>query len=213
MAILSKACKPDNFELHNSLQLHIRGLHSNFVDCESFLESNSPDILALCETNLDDSIDSGNFSVRGYLPLIQKDSSTHMHGLAIYVKEGLPFARGISLENSADSYLCFQLALLHSVSYFFFLYQLPSLSLRMVFDSISSNIDEVLSINPSANVFVFGDFNIHHKDCLTYSGGNDRSGELCYNFSISCFQLALLHSVSYFFFLYQSPSPSLSTVF
>ena len=78
----------------------------NFVDCESFLESNSPDILALCETNLDDSIDSGHFSVRGYLPLIQKDSSTHMHGLAVYVKEELPFARGLSVENSADSYLC-----------------------------------------------------------------------------------------------------------
>ena len=55
----------------------------------------------------------------------------------------------------------------------------------MVFDSISSNIDEVLSINPFANVFVFGDFNVHHKDWLTYSGGTDRSGELCYNFSIS----------------------------
>ena len=53
----------------------------------------------------------------------------------------------------------------------------------MVFDSISCNIDEVLSINPSANVFVFGDFNIHHKDWLTYSGGTDRSGKLCYNFS------------------------------
>ena len=80
---------------------------SNFVYYEFFLESNSPDILALCETNLDDSPDSGNFSVRGYLPLIQKDSSTHMHGLAVYVKEGLPFARDLSLENSADSYLCF----------------------------------------------------------------------------------------------------------
>ena len=64
----------------------------NFVDCESFLESNSPEILALCETNLDNSIDSGNFSVRGYLPLIQKDSSTHMHGVTGYIKEGLPFA-------------------------------------------------------------------------------------------------------------------------
>ena len=54
-----------------------------------------------------------------------------------------------------------------------------------VFDSISSIIDEVLSINPSANDFVFEDFNVHHKDWLTYSGGADRSGELCYNFSIS----------------------------
>ena len=72
---------PDNFESHNSLKLsftNIQDLRVNFVDCESFLDSNSPDILALCETNLDDSIDSGNFSVRGYLPLIQKDSSTHM---------------------------------------------------------------------------------------------------------------------------------------
>ena len=29
--------------------------------------------------------------MRGYLPLIRKDSSTHMHGLAVYVKEGLLF--------------------------------------------------------------------------------------------------------------------------
>ena len=32
-------------------------------------------------------------------------------------------------------------------------------------------MDEVLSINPSANVFFFGDFNVHHKDWLTYFGG------------------------------------------
>ena len=70
------------------------------------------------------------------------------------------------------------------MSYFFFLYQSPS-SLCTVFYSISSNIDEVLSINPSANVFLFGNFNVHHKDWLTYSSGTDRSGELSYNFSIS----------------------------
>ena len=34
-------------------------------------------------------------------------------------------------------------------------------------------------------MFVFGDFNVHHKDWLTFSGGTDSSGELCYNFSIS----------------------------
>ena len=61
--------------------MNIIGFRLNFVECESCLESNSPDILALCETNLDDSIDSGNFSVvRGYLPLIRKDCVTHMPG-------------------------------------------------------------------------------------------------------------------------------------
>ena len=34
-------------------------------------------------------------------------------------------------------------------------------------------------------MFVFGDFNIHHKDWLTYFGETDGSGKLCYNFSIS----------------------------
>ena len=142
MTILSEACKPDNFESYNSLKLsftNIWGLCSNFVDCESFLESNSPDILALCETNLVDSNDSSNFSVRGYLPLIQKVSSNHIHGLTVYVKEGLPFAWDLSLENSGDS-LCFRQALLHSLSYFFCLYRSPSTALCMVFYSISSNI-------------------------------------------------------------------------
>ena len=62
---------------------------------------------------------------------------------------------------------------------------LHSSALCMVFDSVSSNINEVLSINPSANVFVFGDFNVHHKDWVNYSGGTDQPGEPCYNFPMA----------------------------
>ena len=72
-----------------------------------------------------------------------------------------------------------------SLAYFFFLYRSPSSALCMVFESVSSNIDEFLSINPSPDVFVFGDFYVHHKNLLTYSDGTDRPGELRYNFSIS----------------------------
>ena len=71
MAIFSKGCKPDNFESDNSLKLsftNIRGLRSNFVECESFLESNFPDILGLCETNLDDSIHSSSDSLSSVNP-------------------------------------------------------------------------------------------------------------------------------------------------
>ena len=39
-------------------------------------------------------------------------------------------------------------------------------------------MDEVLSINPIANVFVFRDFNVCHKEKLTYSGETDRPGDL-----------------------------------
>ena len=81
--------------------------------------------------------------------------------------------------------LCFGFALLHSVSYFFFLCRSPSLSLCTVFDCISSTINDVLLINPSVNVFIFGDFNVYHKDWLTYSDGTVRTGELFSNFSVS----------------------------
>ena len=67
----------------------------------------------------------------------------------------------------------------------FFLYRSPSLSLCTVFDSFLSNIDEVLSINPFPNAFVFGGINVHHKKWLAYSGGTDRPGNLSYNFFIS----------------------------
>ena len=53
--------------------------------------------------NFYDTIDSGNFSVRDYLSLFQKCSVIHIHGLAVSVKD-------LSLENTADSYLCFHLA-------------------------------------------------------------------------------------------------------
>ena len=85
MAILSKGCKPENFDSHSSLKpsfTNMQGLPLKFIDCESFLESSSPNIFALYETNLDDSIGS-------------------------YVKEGFLFAQDLSLENSADIYLCF----------------------------------------------------------------------------------------------------------
>ena len=81
--------------------------------------------------------------------------------------------------------ICFRLALLHSVTYFNFLYWSLSSSSCMVVDAISTNIDEALSINPPADVFVFKDFKFHHKHWLTYPSGTYRFGELCYNFSIS----------------------------
>ena len=110
MAILSKEQKPDNFESHNSLKFsftNIQGFRLNFVGYESFFESNFRDILTLFKTHLGYSIDSSNFFVRGYLPLIRKDSVTHVHDLAVYLEEGLPFAQDVYLENPSDSYLCF----------------------------------------------------------------------------------------------------------
>ena len=72
MSILWKSCKADNFQSHNSLKVNITNiwsLHSNFVHSESLLEWNSPDTIALCETNQDHSMGErlSSFNPKGFL--------------------------------------------------------------------------------------------------------------------------------------------------
>ena len=118
MTILSIGCKPNNFKSPKSLKLsftNIQGLHSNFAEYESFPLT----FLLLCEIILDDWSDSGNFSVRGHLPLFNPKGFCYSYSQTCsFMKEGFPFAENLSLQKSADSYLCFQLALLHSVPCF-----------------------------------------------------------------------------------------------
>ena len=75
---------------------------------------------------------------------------------------------------------------IYFTQYLAFFSSIDHLSLCTVLDFISTNIYQALLINTSANVFVFEDFNVHHKFWLTYSSGTDRpgEGELCYSFSI-----------------------------
>ena len=117
--------------------------------------------------------------MKGYVPLIQKDSITcslcegrtsFCTGLISRKLCGFVF-----MFSTGFTSLC--LTSFSSINHLLCLYA--------VFDAISSNLDEVLSINLSAIVFVFGDFIIHHKDWLTYSGGTNRTGKIYYNFSIS----------------------------
>ena len=44
---------------------------------------------------------------------------------------------------------------------------------------------DIFSINPSTDVFTFGDFNVHRKSCIIYSFESDKTSQLCYNFSFS----------------------------
>ena len=52
----------------------------------------------------------------------------------------------------------------------------------MVFDSVISSINEVPLTKISGNVFLFGDFNIHHKDWSTCFGETARlvNSVICY---------------------------------
>ena len=166
MAILSKAYKPDNFEWHEYLKLsfmNIQSRRSNFVELEIFSWIK---------------ISWHSCSVWGrpgwlnwfWQFLWKRLSSFNLKGLYYSYAwshkscEGRPFFCTGLFSRKLSTFLLMLswLALLQPLSYLFFLYRSTSWSLWKVFDSLSSNIDEVLSINPSA-VFVFGDFNVHDK--------------------------------------------------
>lgn len=70
--------------------MRVRG--STFVGSEFFLKPKSYDILPLYESNLKESSEYFMFSVSYYFPLISKDYETHIHSIAVFVKEGRPYA-------------------------------------------------------------------------------------------------------------------------
>ena len=87
MAILSKAYKPDNFELHDSLEL-------SFMSIWGFIQLLLIANLSLNKTLLTFLLCARQtYMIQLILAISQWEvSSTHMHGLAVYVKEGLSFA-------------------------------------------------------------------------------------------------------------------------
>ena len=171
----------------NIAYTNIRGLRSKFHQVESFLSNrNSPDMFCLCETNLDPSFPDTDFNIPGYSTLITKHDTLgrHMHGLGVYIKQGIPCARDKTYEDPSLSFMCFRMALLHSTSFIIFLYR-PCQGGSVIFDNISGKIDEILSDYPSANIHICGDFNVHHKDWLTHSRVTDPEGIECFNFSVA----------------------------
>ena len=129
---------------------NIRGLRSNFSSVESYLLQSSPDLLALCETNLSSAVSSCDLSVDGYLLLVHKDSNSHMLGLGIYICKNSPICRETRFESNNYSFMCFRLAPLHSITFIFILYRSPSSQDCTFFDVISDHIDQALSLYPSA---------------------------------------------------------------
>ena len=102
-----------------------------------------------------------------------------MHGLAVYEKEELAFPQDLTLENSADSYLSFQLALFtQCLTSFFSIYHLLCLYAQFL---ILIHLTSMSFSQPNhcnqLNSFVFGNFGHHHKDWLNYSGRADRPGD------------------------------------
>ena len=156
MPVLSKGHKLDNFESHNSLKfsfINIWGLCSNFVSCESFLESNSP---------------GNSCSIWDKLGWFTWFWQFLSDGLCSYHPKGFCYLHVWSCSEEMTCYgtgfifrkLCkFLLVFLTGFTSSSVLLLFPlwiiSLSLCTVFHAILSNIDEFLSINPSTHVLLW----------------------------------------------------------
>lgn len=117
-------------------------------------------------------------SVMGYLPLIQKDSVTHVYGRAVYVNKGVRFTIVSFFENPSVFILMFSIGFTSPRVLIRFYITITSHFFCIIFDAISSNARIYLSIPPSTNVFAFGGYNDHNKDQLLYFDRTDRSREI-----------------------------------
>ena len=187
MAILSKGCKPGNSESQSSLKLSFVNIQSNTVNVN--LSLNQTFLRFLLRQN----------QLIQLIHMTQVILAISLWGVIFLQQERILFLICMVLQLMWKKdfllyetylwkfcrFLLMFLWLYFTLFWFFFLYQSPYSSLCTVFYSTSTNIDEVLLINPSANKFVFGDVTVYHKDWLTYSGKTDIPGELCDNFLIS----------------------------
>ena len=105
----------------------------------------------------------------------------HLHGLGVYVRNNHPISCRTGFESLDLSFMCFRLALLHSTTFLFFRYRSPSSQDCSLIDVVSDSIDQALSLFPTANIAVFGDFLAHHAECLN-SNSTDAAGSLIHNF-------------------------------
>ena len=161
---------------------NIRGLRSNFTELTQFLNTESPDLLAVSETRLASDIQSSEVTPDGYV--LHRLDKAPCHGLALFAKPSLPLVRLSEYEDSRFEFLPFIAHLEKSTLLLFFLYRSPSATSE-VFDVISDKIDSLLGKYPSAQVAVFGDFNVHNTEWLNFSRTTDSNGQAAEAFAVS----------------------------
>ena len=105
-----------------------------------------------------------------------------MHGLEIYVKPGIPCASDPNYEEIYQPYMRMRMPLVNQNAYMFYMYRPCDDNLAV--NIISNKIDKILVDNPSANINVCDDFNIHNKEWLVYSNKTTPEETKCHNFSV-----------------------------
>ncbi|KAL7636546.1 UNVERIFIED_CONTAM: hypothetical protein RMT77_013321 [Armadillidium vulgare] len=160
---------------------NIRGLFTNFPFVEHHLSSSKPHLLFLTETQLLECADSKPYSVTSYYLYPQFSAKG---GCCAYVRNDVICSRVSNLESPEFSTLWLKLSCNSTTKFICSVYlSLNSTDYPKFFDYLNSKIEHILSSSPFSEIIVLGDFNVHHRQWLSYSS-HDPAGELAYNFSI-----------------------------
>lgn len=158
---------------------NICGLKANINEIFSHLQFESPQILALSETQVFNDVDSSQFNCQGYNFIY---SFFPHRGVGIYIRSDVPFTRHSELEYFSEarfSFIWISFRVRKSIIYFCFLYRSSELSHELTadyFDRLSSSIDSIYSRSPGAEIVFAGDFNIHNRNWLPFSHNVDLPG-------------------------------------
>lgn len=162
---------------------NIRGLNRNINSVHHFLQSQSPLILFLTETQLSPSSDTTHLQFPNYF---LHHSFRFKGGVCAYVHNSVAASRLPHFDHISSDFqlLWLKLSLPQSNHYFCLLYRSPNSVDASLFDVLSLAIESTLVSDPSAHVSVLGDFNIHNSEWLLHSAGTTALGREAEAFAI-----------------------------
>ena len=148
------------------------------------------DILALCETKLDDSFSIGQFDVLDY-NCVRRDRSSNGGGLMYYIRSDIPHRRRDDLEQAVDSQLGLELIIMelmvnHKEKWLYVLGYKPPDIKKSVFENAFQLLCDVI-MNESSNIVLLGDYNCNLLEenslvhtCETYDLHNLVTSATCF---------------------------------
>ena len=160
---------------------NIRGLSSNLVPVEGFLESTRPGLLFLTECQISPRSLSSLYQISGY-NLYSKFRVKK--GVCVYAHESLSTRHLPHLQDQRFDVLWLQLTCTTQTFFLCCLYHSPnSPDHAQLYQYLTTTYEHLLRTHSKAEVLFFGDFNVHHQTWLG-STHTDPRGEEAHSFAL-----------------------------
>lgn len=133
---------------------------SKYDDLCSMIATESYSMVGITETWLDNSIDSKDLLLPGYLPPLRRDRSRAGGGVMIYLAADLPAKHRPDLEPLNQEIMCVEVQLLNHSVIVFVCYRSQTVDTTLFLENIQSSMD---LLDNDAKIVFTGDFNAKHN--------------------------------------------------